>query len=217
MARMIRLAFLVVLTGCATASSKSPKPVVPSTERSVAGASAEESAEPASELPAAPVAGPGKLTVTTEIGHKPVAAHIKIHGEDGSVLVEGNSAEMLTVPSGEVEIEATVTDAQALIDLPTMRQRVTVAPNGEAKERIEFARCLVRVTVNIRGKLDPTAIVTLNRKGTDVAKLTSGAEEYVAISPGKYAASVKSNRAVITVSEIALNEGATQTIPINIK
>lgn len=213
---MIRLGLVVAFAGCATASPKPPEAVTDtSNERAVAGASSAESDEPAPEEPAA-ATGPGRLTVATEIGRKPVAAHIKIHGEDGSVLVEGSSNEVLTVPAGAVEIEATVTDAQALIDLPTMRQRVTVEPGAEAKERLEFVRCLVRVTVNIRGKLDPSAVVTLSRKGTEVAKLTSGAEEFVPITPGKYNASVKSSRAAITVSEIALNEGATQTIPINI-
>ncbi len=73
----------------------------------------------------------------------------------------------------------------------------------------------MRVTVNVRGKLDAKAIVTLSRNGATVAKLTSGAEAYVAISPGSYDASVKSDRALITVSGIALNEGATQSIPIS--
>jgi hypothetical protein len=215
MARIFRLGLIVLLASCATTSSQPPEPVTASAnETAVAGASGDESNHAVPE-PATP--GPAKLTVVTEIEHKPVAAHIKVHGKDGAVLAEGNANEVLTVPAGEHEIEATVTDAQALVDLPSMRQRVTVEAGAEIKERLEFARCQVRVTVNIRGKLDPTAVVALSRNGTEVAKLTSGAEEYVTISPGKYAASVKSNRAAITVSEIALNEGATQSIPINIK
>jgi hypothetical protein len=218
MARIFRLGLIALLASCATAPSKPPEPVAASAnERAVAGATGEETYQPVPEPLPAPATGPAKLTVVTEIGRKPVAAHIKIHGEDGAVLAEGKANDVLTVPPGEHEIEATVTDAQALVDLPTMRQRVTVEAGAEVKERLEFARCQVRVTVNIRGKLDKTAVVTLSRNGTEVAKLTSGAEEYVTISPGKYAASVKSARAVITVSEIALNEGATQSIPINIK
>ncbi len=215
MARMTRLGLAVVLAGCAAVS---PKPAsVPATANESAGMqeSTEAAVEPAGQEPSEPVAGPAKLIVATEIGHTMVAAHITVRGEDGRVLAEGNSGEVLAVQSGELEVEATVTDAQAFIDLPTMRQRVIVEPGTETKERLEFARCLVRVTVNIRGKLDPKAIVTLSRDGTPVAKLTSGAEEFVAISPGRYGASVKSDRALITVSEIALNEGATQSIPIS--
>jgi len=49
-----------------------------------------------------------------------------------------------------------------------------------------------------------------------VAKLISGASDYVSVSPGRYEAVVKSQRAEITVSDLTLNEGATHYIPLNV-
>jgi hypothetical protein len=163
-----------------------------------------------------PTTGPAKVTVTAKVGRDPAAAKVRVLAEDGSVLAEGKSGVPLDVQSGELTLEATITDPKAIIDLPTQTSQVTVAMGDEAKETISFARSLVKVTVTIRGKADPTAVVTLSRDGQAVAKLTSGAADYVSISPGRYDASVKSQRAEITVNQLILNEGATHNIPLNV-
>jgi hypothetical protein len=49
-----------------------------------------------------------------------------------------------------------------------------------------------------------------------VAKRTSGDKDYEAVAPGRYNAKVRSNRAEINSSDITLNEGATQTVPIDV-
>lgn len=164
-----------------------------------------------------PRAAPGKLTVVAKVGNQEVPVSVRVLTEDGSTLLaEGSSGEPLSVMSGELLVEASILDAEAIIDRPTMRQYVTLAAGQTLTEKLSFPRARVRVSVLLQGKLDSTAVVTLSKKGTPVAKLTSGNEEYVSISPGRYEASVKSQRAEVVVSEIVINEGATQSIPINV-
>jgi hypothetical protein len=76
---------------------------------------------------------------------------------------------------------------------------------------------MVRVAVRIRGKLDPTSVVTLLKDGNSIAKLTSGDQDYVAVAPGRYGVKVRSKRAEIVSSDITCNEGATQTVPIDVE
>jgi len=205
---------------CGGGAKPAEEPSAPEPSTAAGGETVSETAEePLAEAQAVasePEAGPAKLTVITKVGRDAAAAKVRVLGADGSVLAEGKSGEPLEVPSGELTIEATITDPKAIIDLPTQTSSVTVTAGDEAKETLSFARSLVRVTVNIKGKMDPTAVVILSKNGTTVAKLTSGASDYVSISPGRYTASVKSQRAEITVNELILNEGATHNIPLNV-
>jgi hypothetical protein len=175
----------------------------------------EEEPEPAA-APAAEVSGPATLTVVAKVGHDVVPARIKVFDASGAPVAEGASGKPLSVRSGDLQIEATLADSKVLLGHETVHRSVSVAPKADATESVVFERCLVRVAVNIRGKLDTTAVVTLSKDGSQVAKLTSGAKDYVAIAPGRYSASVRSKRAEITSSDITLNEGATQTVPIDV-
>jgi hypothetical protein len=152
----------------------------------------------------------------TKVAQQAVPAHVKVLGADGSLIAEGKSGEPLAVRSGDLEIEATLSDSKVLLGHETVHRSVTVAPGADATETVIFERCLVRVAVHIRGKLDAGAMVTLSKDGATVAKLKSGDKDYVAVAPGRYNASVKSQRAEITSSDITLNEGATQTVPIDV-
>ncbi len=199
----------------AAAPVTEPEPVAAAGDEAVSEVAEEPEAE-AEAAPSEPATGPAKLTVVAKVGRELAPAKIKVLAEDGSVLAEGDAGETLDVQSGELLVEATITDPKAIIDLPTQSQSVTLEAGEEKTENISFARSLVRVTVNIRGKVDPTAVVSLKRDGAVVAKLTSGAPDYVSISPGRYEASVKSQRAEITVSDFMLNEGGTHNIPLNV-
>lgn len=166
--------------------------------------------------PAAPASGPATLKVVTKVGHDAVAAKIKVYASEGGVLAEGKSGEPLSVRSGDLEIEATLSDSKALLGHETIRRSVSVEAGADKTETVIFERSLVRVEVRIKGKLDTTAVVTLSKDGATVAKLKSGDKDHVAIAPGRYNANVKSNRAEITASDVTLNEGATQTVPIDV-
>lgn len=165
--------------------------------------------------PAAPTSGPATLKVVTKVGHDAVAAHVKVFS-NGGMLAEGKSGEPLSVRSGDLEIEATLSDSKALLGHETVHKSISLEAGADKTETVIFERSLVRVAVHIRGKLDTSAVVTLSKDGATVAKLKSGDKDYVAITPGRYNASVKSQRAEITTTDITLNEGATQTVPIDV-
>lgn len=203
----------VVLCACGGSSPPAAEPAQPA-ESAGAEVLPEETPEP--EEPAAPASGPATLKVVTKVAGKEVAAHIKVFDESGALVTEGNAGQPLSVRSGELSIEAQLTDPKALRGQETVHRSVSVAAGANASETLIFERCLVRVTVRIRGKLDTTAVVTLSKDGVDIAKLTSGDQEYVAMAPGRYNAKVRSKRAEITSSDITLNEGATQTVPIDV-
>jgi hypothetical protein len=178
-----------------------------------AGAEADSPAQGAAA--ATPVGGPATLKVVTKLGSTPVAARVKVFGD--GVSVEGKSGEPLAVRAGDLEIEATLSDSKVLHGSETVHRSVTLEPGVEKTETVIFERSLARVEVRIHGKLDSSAVVTLSKDGATVAKLKSGDKDYVSIAPGRYNASVKSQRAEITSSDITLNEGATQTIPLDVK
>jgi hypothetical protein len=210
--QILRAALAAVLCGCGGASPPAQEPVQPAAS---AGSEVVLPDEPPPEAPAAPASGPATLKVVTKVGHDAVAAHVKVFA-DGNMIVEGKSGEPLSVRSGDLEIEASLSDSKALLGHETVHRSVTLAAGADATETVIFERSLVRVVVQIRGKVDPSAVVTLSKDGATVAKLKSGDKDYVAIAPGRYNASVKSQRAEINSSDITLNEGATQTVPIDV-
>jgi hypothetical protein len=177
---------------------------------------AESAVDEQAAAPESPPAGPAKLTVVVKVEREPAAAHVRILSDEGTLLAEGAAGQAFEVPSGELTVEASITDPKALIDQPTRAESVSVQPGEDHNLPLVFSRSLVKVAVNIRGKLDPKAVVILSKDGKQVAKLASGAPDYVAISPGRYQASVKSPRAEVNVSDLTLNEGATHNIPLNV-
>jgi hypothetical protein len=220
MRRILSMSLGFTLLACGgKASEPAPEtaaPVSDSTGGEALTQKAEEATGEEQSEPVEPASGPAKLTVEAKVGRDTAKANIKVMNEEGTVIAEGLAGERLGVQSGDLLIEATITDPKAMIDLPTIQQSVSLKAGDEVSESVSFPRSLVRVTVNIKGKVDATAIVTLSKGGVQVAKLTSGDENYVSITPGRYQATVKSKRAEITVSELTLNEGATHNLPLNV-
>jgi hypothetical protein len=212
--RTVGLALWAVCCACGGASS--PSAQQPPRAAASAGAEAAPEEEPTQDARAAPVGGPATLHVVTKIAGKPVAAHVKVFDESGGQLAEGTSGQALAVRAGDLQIEAELADAKALRGHETVHRSVSVSAGADVTETVTFERCLVRVEVRIRGKLDTTAVVTLLKDGVEIVKLASGDRDYVAVAPGRYNAKVHSKRAEITSSDITLNEGATQTVPLNV-
>jgi hypothetical protein len=212
--RMLGMTIGVVLFACG-GESRPPatEPVQPAAS---AGAEAALDEEPEQAEPAAAASGPATLKVVTKVAGKEVAARVKVFDAGGALVVEGASGQPLAVRSGELSIEAELADHKVLRGQETLHRSISVAAGADASETLIFERCMVRVAVRIRGKLDTTAVVTLLKDGVEIAKLTSGDQEYVAMAPGRYNAKVRSKRAEITSSDITLNEGATQTVPIDV-
>lgn len=213
---MLRAALWASLWGCGGASTPASEQPAQPTESAGAEASLpDETSAPDEAAAAAPAARPATLTVVTKVGSDVAKAQVRVTGEN-SAPVEGASGTPLAVLSGDLEIEATLSDSKLLHGHETVHRSVTVAPGENATTTVMFERCLARVEVRIRGKLDSTAMVTLTKDGATIAKLQSGSKDYVPIAPGRYGASVKSQRAEITSSDVTLNEGAKQTIPIEV-
>jgi hypothetical protein len=214
---MLRATLWAILWGCGGASTpdtqQSPQPA----QSAGAEASLPDEGNAADEERAetAPAARPATLTVVTKVGSDIAKAHVRVTGENAAP-VEGSSGQPLAVLSGELEIEATLSDSKLLHGHETVHRSATVAPGEQATTTVMFERCLARVEVRVRGKLDTSAVVTLTKDGETIAKLQSGAKDYVPIAPGRYGASVKSQRAEITSTDVTLNEGAKQTVPINV-
>jgi hypothetical protein len=222
MKRTLGIGFGLALWACGGGAPKEPATPPPASESAGSEAlsepaedAVEEQAAAPEEAPA-PASGPAKLTVVAKVERDVAPAHVKVLAEDGSVLAEGEAGKLLNVQSGELTIEATITDPKALIDRPTRQESVSVKAGDELSQPVVFARSLVKVSVNIKGKLDPKAVVILSKDGREVAKLVSGAPDYVAISPGRYQAKVRSPRAEVSVNDLTLNEGASSNIPLNV-
>jgi hypothetical protein len=209
----------LVLTACGGSNPAPAAPVESTAQGDEQPLLAEEESAPEpeeEEVSQEPAVGPAKLTVIAKVAGQEAPAQVTVRDEQGNVLAQGKAGQVLDVQSGLLSIEASITDAAALVDKPTMLQEVSVEPGGDAKEVLNFAYAKVRVSVNIKGKLDKTATVTLSKDGSPVVKLASGASEYVTISPGRYEASVKSQRADVSVPPLVIMEGATMDIPLNV-
>jgi hypothetical protein len=195
-----------------------PPPPAPPPELILPEESASEKAAGDEEqsAPAQPANGPATLKVVTKVGGEAVASHVKVYDASGALLAEGASGKPLSVRSGELQIEAEISDSKLLHGHEMAHKSVSLAAGADATETVIFERCMLRVTVNIRGKLDPTAQVTLTKDGAVVAKLSSGDQKYVAVAPGRYEVTVHSKRTEIKGSAITLGEGATQTVPIDV-
>ncbi len=172
--------------------------------------------EPADEAPAPAAQGPAQLTVVAKIGTAAGSAHVKVLGEDGAVIAEGETGSAMTVQSGSLTVEASITDAAVMIDLPTVREEIDLAGGDSRTLEVHFPRAQVKVTVNVNGKLDNKATVTLLRHGAIVTTLTSGAPDFVSITPGRYSAKVKAKNAEIDVPDVVIPEDSARNVPLNV-
>jgi hypothetical protein len=213
-----RILGLVSLVGLYACGSAPPPPARPPPELILPEESASEQAvgDEEQSATAQPTNGPATLTVVTKVGGEAVAAHVKVSDASGAVLAEGASGKPLSVRAGELQIDAEISDSKLLHGHEMVHKSVSLAAGADATETVIFERCMLRVTVNIRGKLDSSAQVTLTKDGVVVAKLSSGDQKYVAVAPGRYEVTVHSKRTEIKGSAITLGEGATQTVPINV-
>lgn len=225
-AASIMLVITISLGACGGSEPTSePAPTVaPSTgneqgdEEAVDEEAVDEKASAEEEGPAepqAPAAGPAQLTVIAKVGNDAVSAHVKVTDESGAVVAEGTSGSALNVQSGALIIEAHIEDESVMVDKPTVRHEVDVPP-GAHSEEVRFPRARVKVSVSVNGKPDTKATVTLTRNGVNVVTLTSGAADFVSITPGRYGALVKAHNAEITVPDVVIPEDSSRNIPLSV-
>lgn len=208
------------LFGCG-GTEPAPESTEPTVTESTTGSEAEPiEAEPveaeAVAEPTPPASGPAQLTVATKVGNDVVAAHVKVLAADGSAVAEGEAGTALTVQSGSLTIEASITDATIMIDTPTTRHEVEVAPGATLTETVSFPRARVKFAVSINGRADSRATVTLLRNGAVVVTIPASTPDFVSVTPARYTAVVKSRNAEITVPEMVISEDSSRTIPLNV-
>lgn len=175
-----------------------------------------EPAAPAPQAEEIPMrtSGPAQITVTAQVRGEPIAATVRLSGEDGNV-VEGKAGERLSLQSGTYALEVSVTDASKLADKPTERRDVVIEAGADLTENVEFPWSKVQLNVKVNGTFDAKAVVRLIRQGAEVAKVPSGGD-YIMLSPGRYKAEVQTRGTSIEVPELMFPEGATRDVPVSV-
>ncbi len=166
--------------------------------------------------PAAP-SGPAEVTVTIKVGDDTAHGTVKVLGESGQQVAQGDSGSVIDIPSGTYSFEATVNDPHKVIGQPShTTDPIHVAP-GDSSQEIHVPVAQVRLRVNRSGREIAHARVELKKDGdtATVADFRTGAE-HITIAPGRYTAVVHVGNSAINVSGLIFMEGAVQDIPVNI-
>lgn len=174
-------------------------------------------AEPAPEIeasePAPTPREPASITVKATVKGMTAASTVRLLAEDGSAAAEGQGGDKLTVAAGTYTLEVQVTDETLLVDRPTKTSEVTLEAGRAIEQEVPFPWARIKLTVQVNGKPDSSALVRIFRKGAVAAEIRSGSD-YVNVSPGRYKAQVKVRGAEIDVDEIMFPEGATREMPV---
>jgi len=210
----------LALPGCGDDSARPTTHAPARTQTAGAEQAARPAPEPdAGEAPAPTPSGPVTVTIRLVVGGRSVAGHVEILDENGSKVAEGDAGSALTVQSGVYSIVGKINDEHVLVDKPQRQiDMVELTPGAPRTESIEFAIARVRFVVRVRGRPTPGARITLMRPGTTdhVAEFQAGTE-HIMISAGRYEADVRAGAMVTHVRGIALMDGGTQDIPIDVQ
>lgn len=143
-------------------------------------------------------------------------ADVQVIAEDGSEVASGKTGESLSLQSGEYTLLVSIDDAKVLADRPTRRLPLTVQPGEDLEQQVEFPWASVQLNVRVNGQLEKNATVRVMKQGAEVVKVKS-AGEHVTLSPGRYQAVVSTRGATIAVEQVLFPEGATQTVPVDVR
>lgn len=213
-----------LVVGCGLLIASCAKPAEP-TETTPASTGGEQapSAPAAAEPPAAePVAAPpapsapATLTVEAAVKGEVKPATVQLIDSEGEQAAAGKGGESLSVPSGEYTLIVSIEDPKVLADRPTQRTPITIAPGQNPTERVDFPWASVQLKVRVNGEPESKATVRLMRQGAVIATVESGGE-HITLSPGRYQAEVVTRDATIEVKMLLFPEGATQSLPVDVK
>jgi hypothetical protein len=109
-----------------------------------------------------------------------------------------------------------IEDAAILADRPTLRVPLTVPAGASLTPRVDFPWASVQLNVRVNGEPETKASVRIIRQGAAVATVQSGGAS-VTLSPGRYQAEVTTRGATIEVKMLLFPEGATQSLPVDVK
>jgi hypothetical protein len=171
--------------------------------------------EPEGPPPPIPT-GPGHLLVEVRLGSDAHPGRVRVLNGDGAEVAQARDGDDLELPPGAYTLAGTVTDPELLVDTPERTSDpVELAPAGTATARLTFARARVRVVVTSRGRPLPSAVVKFHRARSEEVVAEHAADgRFLPISPGRYDLYVTDRGHTVRANDIALQNGASQTIPV---
>lgn len=209
---------LFAALGCGGGAAPQPaaRSAAPSGGQETPVAQAPESEQEPQSLERPEAKGPARITVEAKVHGKAAPANVLLLGPDGGEVAHAASGQALSVQSGEYELQVQITAASALLDKPTQQRPLTLHAGDDLHESVEFPWAMVQLNVMVNGSADPNATIRLSRGGSDVGVLKSGAAP-APISPGRYDAEATTHGAKIKVDGLLFPEGATQSVPVNVR
>lgn len=205
----------LLLGACAPPVEQSE--VAPKSAGSEHAPGASAAPEPLAAEPAAPPApAPATLTVEAAVKGELTPARVRLIDSEGDEAAAGKSGESLSVVSGEYTLIVSIEDPAILADRPTQRTPLTVQPGENPTHRVDFPWASVQLKVRVNGEPESKATVRLLRQGAVVTTVESGGA-HVTLSPGRYQAEVTTRDATIEIKQLLLPEGATQTVPVDVR
>lgn len=153
----------------------------------------------------------GSIMVRAFVRDAPVSG--RVHFPDALRPMDADTGEVIQLEAGTHPVEVTLNANAGLLDRPTQRLQVFIAPHEQATANAYFPWSKVAFTVFVHGRRESGVPIKLLRSAQVVAELRSGAAPQ-ALSPGKYEVEVKLPGRTVHVDRLSLLEGATQNIPL---
>jgi len=153
----------------------------------------------------------GSVVVRAFVRDTPVSGRVRFL--DAPRPMEATTDETVQLEAGTQQVEVTLDANAGLLDKPSQRLQVFVAPQEQAIANAYFPWSKVSFTVFVQGRRQADVPIKLLRNSQVVAELRSGSQPQ-ALSPGKYDAQVQLRGRTFNVDRLNLLEGATQNIPL---
>ncbi len=194
-----------------------------SASEAFAGSEPEAADLPGASEPGAervPRNGPARVTVKVILGEEELPIRLEVvRVPSGERVFEVRSGTMVRLEPGTYALRAHVEDASLLADTPRKQgDPFTVSAGEERTEELTFGRARVQLRVFRGSRRIRKGKIELRRAGSDEVLLTLPiSDRYVAISPGRYDATVHFGREKVDVSGLTFQGGAEQIVPIRVR
>jgi len=176
-----------------------------------------EEEEEVEEAPPAPT-GPGRLRIEVRLGTDPFEGEVELRNADGEVVASVRNGQELELPAGTYYMHGEIRDEDQLIDKPSRDgEAIELPPEGEATAELIFRRSRVRITVTKGGRNVAQARISLRRQGETEPVIEYPADgRTLALTPGRYDATITHRDQHVEASGLIFQDGATQNIPIQL-
>lgn len=218
---ILGLVFTLAACGGGETAEEEPTPTASAGDETPAETPVEAPPPAEEPPPPPPPSGPGQLTVQVEAGGNEVSATVRVVDGGGDTVAEGQAGQTFALEAGQYRVYASISDDSVLIDTPTREYdgRAVVSPGATEEVTVEFGIARVRLDVRRGGRSVARWSARVRRQGGmsgDEEITLSPSESHVAISPGRYDATLTLGGEQITVNGLIFQGGATQTVPVNV-